>query len=238
MKKFFARNGELLFIFFIVVVIMAGIVLYFFSQPNTIEHNNGTVQNENRANTEGANQKEKEEVTLRDGRVIKIGDTIQMIAPTYNGAPSTIDGTVQKMYPESKRALLLVGDGLVVELTYRYVIELKATNVTTGVVNSTDGSNSIGSNAATDTDGQSAMSKSFTDTVRGVITLNNRGAEMVHFIEDLDHPNWVGSYRATEFDATNSYTDSKIYNVLQDDPATVPEDIRQFYQKYAPNTAR
>jgi len=237
MKKFFARNGELLFIFIVVIAIIAGIVFYFFSQPNAFHNNNATTAPEGGTSSHGASNSTSEEVSLRDGRVIKVGDTIQMIAPTYNGGPATIEGTVEKMYPEKKRALLLVGDGVVVELTYRYVIELKAKEVTTSVTNS-DNTQSNNSMARSETNSQTGMKSSFTDRVRGVVTLNNRGAEMVHFIADIDNPNWVGSYRATEFDATDSYSDSKLYNVLQDNPAHVPVYIRQFYDKYAPNTTR
>jgi len=217
MKNFFGKNGELLFILLVVVVIMATLIFYLMSgnlPTETVTPTPETTPNNGQPITEQEPTPDPNvQVTLNDGRIIKIGDQLEMIAPTYYEGMNTIAGTVTSMHPEQKRVLLWVPDG-VVEVPYRYVIEMKATKI----VNSSDGN----------------TEEPFSDTVRGVVTRNDQGVEIIHFLQDIDNPTWAGQYRAVQFDDLTTYGTIKRYNVTID-PTNVPPNILQFYRDNAPD---
>jgi len=209
-KKFVGRNSELFFVFGVVLVALAAIIFYFFS-------NQGVQRPDGReASVQNVLPAQNEAITLRDGRILKLDDQIQMVAPTYNEVMQTLEGVITKTYAEQKRVLLWVPHG-VVELTYQHVIEMK----TEKLLNSRK---------------QEGWSP-FRDTVRGVITLNEQGEEIIHFLQNMTTPDWGGKYRALQFDNTNVYTNRKVYNVVID-PTAMPPYIKQFYDKYARDTIK
>jgi len=217
MKKFFARNGELLFVVLIVVLILTGLIFYTLS--------GGDFGLGNRNNSEQTTQQESgqqhesktddnESVRLNDGRTFKVGDTMMVAAPTYNEVMQTIEGKITKIYPERKRALLWEPNG-VVEFTYRYVIELQASRL-------------ISSNGP-------SVGLTFTDTIRSVVMMNEQGEEVVHFLQNISNPAWEWRYAAVRIDDTDVYTNRHIYNVVVD-PSEIPDYIKKFYEDNAPKS--
>lgn len=148
---------------------------------------------------------ETEMVTLNTGVVISLGDEIEMQNPNYYEGTCSYFGVVKSMHPETGRVLLRA-KGRVIEFNYRQVIDIQGSEETCGY------------------DGP-AETKQINQQLRGVVYLDDKGEEHVHFIRALDGES---SARAMQITDMVAYEPRKYYEMLSSDPNT-PQEIIDFY---------
>lgn len=149
-------------------------------------------------------------VSLNDGSVIKVGDTVDIVAPTYYEVTNYIEGTVTNMYPETGRMLIWLTMG-VVALNYRYVVDVQASK---NIIQYDE-----------------TEMETLADMIRAVVTLDDDGKETLHFMRNLDKKDWVWNYRELEIGDMVAYQKRQFYNILFDEE-NGPDDIVAFYHEH------
>ncbi|TLG75281.1 hypothetical protein [Culicoidibacter larvae] len=205
-----------LIILAVVLVIGAiGIGTYIFISSRTQqtdEAQQSTNNNKTQTNTNTATGVNETGLKLNDGTAVANGDYIEIVQPTYYEGGCSYSGTVINMYPETGR-VRFASKLAVVELNYRYVVDIQADKKTCGY-------------AGPD---ETVM---VNQQIRGVVFLDSESNEKIHYIRILNpidgDENKMG--RNMVIDEMVEYAPLKMYTIIYNgDNGGIPQEILDIY---------